>query len=66
MGGVEKTMKKLLILCFTIFFSILSALSCFNFAFEALDQIEEDKVAHPFFIELLYHVLFYLQKYSLN
>lgn len=44
MGGVEKAMKKLLILCFTIFFSILSALSCFNFAFEALDQIEEDKV----------------------
>lgn len=43
MGGVEKTMKKLMILCFTIFFGVLSALSCFNFAFEALDQIEEDK-----------------------
>lgn len=33
-----------MILCFTIFFGVLSALSCFNFAFEALDQIEEDKV----------------------
>ena len=37
-------MKKLMIFCFTILSVILSALSCFNFAFVALDQIEEDKI----------------------
>lgn len=30
--------------CFAILFSVLSALSCFNFAFYALDQIEKDKI----------------------
>lgn len=37
-------MKKLMTFCFIILFAVLSALSCFNFAFEALDQIEEDKI----------------------
>lgn len=37
-------MKKLMILCFIILFSVLSALSCFNFAFDTIDQIESDKV----------------------
>lgn len=37
-------MKKLMIFCFTVLFVVLSVLSCFNFAFEALDQIEEDKI----------------------
>lgn len=37
-------MKKLMIFCFTILFAVLSALSCLNFAFSALDQVEEDKL----------------------
>ena len=37
-------MKKLMTFCFVILCGVLSSLSCFNFAFEALDQIEEDKV----------------------
>lgn len=37
-------MKKIMIFCFIILFSVLSALSCFNFAFDALDRIEEDKI----------------------
>lgn len=37
-------MKKLMTFCFIILFSVLSALSCFNFAFDALDRIEEDKI----------------------
>lgn len=36
-------MKKLVTFCFSILFSVLSALTCFNFSFEALDQIESDK-----------------------
>lgn len=36
-------MKKLMTFCFIILFSVLSALSCFNFAFDALDRIERDK-----------------------
>ena len=31
--------------CFVILCGVLSALSCFNFAFDALDQIEEDKIS---------------------
>lgn len=38
-------MKKLMTFCFIILFSVLSALSCFNFAFDALDRIEEDKIS---------------------
>ena len=38
-------MKKLMTFCFVILFSVLSALSCFNFAFDALDRIEEDKIS---------------------
>ena len=30
--------------CFIIFLSVLSALSCFNFSFDALDRVEEDKI----------------------
>ena len=37
-------MKKLMTFCFIILFSILSVLSCFNFAFDALDRIEGDKI----------------------
>ena len=37
-------MRKLMIFCFTILFAVLSALSCLNFAFSALDQVEEDKL----------------------
>lgn len=37
-------MKKLMTFCFIILFSVLSALSCFNFAFDALDRIERDKI----------------------
>lgn len=37
-------MKKLMTFCFIILFSVLSALSCFNFVFDALDRIEEDKI----------------------
>ena len=36
-------MRKLMTFCFTVLLTVLSALSCFNFAFEALDQIEGDK-----------------------
>lgn len=32
-----------MIFCFIILFSVLSVLSCFNFAFDILDQIEADK-----------------------
>ena len=35
-------MRKLMIFCFTILFAVLSALSCLNFAFSSLDQVEED------------------------
>lgn len=38
-------MKKQMIFCFILLFSVLSALSCFNFAFDALDQIEADKIS---------------------
>lgn len=38
-------MKKLMTFCFIILCSVLSALSCFNFAFDALDRIEEDKIS---------------------
>lgn len=34
-----------MIFCFILLFSVLSALSCFNFAFDALDQIEADKIS---------------------
>ena len=34
-------MKKLMTFCFVILFSVLSALSCFNFAFDALDRMQE-------------------------
>ena len=37
-------MRKLMIFCFTILFAVLSALSCLNFAFSSLDQVEEDKL----------------------
>lgn len=37
-------MKPLVLFCFTIFVAVLSVLSCFNFAFEPLDRIEEDKI----------------------
>ena len=37
-------MKKLMTFCFIILFCVLSALSCFNFAFDALDRIERDKI----------------------
>lgn len=37
-------MKKLMAFCFIILFSVLSALSCFNFAFDPLDRIEGDKI----------------------
>lgn len=37
-------MKKLMTFCFIILFSVLSVLSCFNFAFDALDRIEGDKI----------------------
>lgn len=37
-------MRKLMTFCFIILFSVLSALSCFNFAFDALDRIERDKI----------------------
>ena len=38
-------MKKLMTFCFVILCGVLSALSCFNFAFDALDQIEKDKIS---------------------
>lgn len=38
-------MKRLMTFCFIILFCVLSALSCFNFAFDALDRIEADKIA---------------------
>ena len=38
-------MKKLMTFCFVILCGVLSALSCFNFAFDALDRIEEDKIS---------------------
>ena len=41
-------MRKLMIFCFTILFAVLSALSCLNFAFSALDQVEEDKLMLTF------------------
>lgn len=37
-------MRRLMIFCFTILFVVLSALSCLNFAFSSLDQVEEDKL----------------------
>lgn len=37
-------MKKLMTFCFIILLSVLSALSCANFAFDAIDQIEKDKI----------------------
>lgn len=37
-------MKKLMTFCFVILMSVLSGLSCFNFAFDTLDRIEEDKI----------------------
>ncbi len=36
-------MKKIMLLCFSIFFSIMSILSVLNYAFEAEEQIELDK-----------------------
>ena len=36
-------MKKLMIFCFSILFTVLSALSCVNFSLDAVERMEKDK-----------------------
>ena len=36
-------MKKLMIFCFSILFTVLSALSCVNFSLVAVERMEKDK-----------------------